>query len=378
MQVYWQMELRYGTIDENVKKRSVRDVILRERQRIPVREGRMPSGVTSLPVMFGQKRAGDLAVIAAVNDLAAQGIRTTGFSPTILLPPGTEEEFLRILMRQICRTAFSLGIDVREGCTEVTDLVSRPVVIGTASGIPISTEMKGTPFSAENKEPPFPTEIKNPPFPTGILEIPFSTENREIPFSTGDREKDGKKRDLAGMDIVMAGYAGLEGTFILADEYEEELADRFSGSLLYRIQNAKKELCIAEAAERAFFAGAGPMVSLAGGGVLAGLWELCKKTGCGMEADLPLIPLLQETIEITEYFGIDPYALQSGGGLLIAAPDGENIVRRLSECGIYSAWIGRLTGTKDKILLNGEEVRHLDRPRADSLTQVRGGSCKYH
>lgn len=352
------MELRYGTIDENVKKRSVRDVILRERQRIPVREGRMPSGVTSLPVMFGQKRAGDLAVIAAVNDLAAQGIRTTGFSPTILLPPGTEEELLRILMRQICRTAFSLGVDVREGRTEVTDLVSRPVVIGTASGIPFSAEIKENPFPAENKESFF---------PTGIPEIPFSKE---------DREKGGKKRDPAGMDIVMAGYAGLEGTFILADAYEEELSDRFSGTLLFRIQNAEKELCIAKAAERAFFAGAGPMVSLAGGGVLAGLWELCKKTGCGMEADLPLIPLLQETIEITEYFGIDPYALQSGGGLLIAAPDGEKMVRTLSECGIFTARIGRLTGTKDKILLSGEEIRHLDRPRADSLTQVRGGSCK--
>ena len=183
------MELRYGTIDENVKKRSVQDVILHERQRIPVSKGGLPSGVTSVPVVSGEKRAGELAVIAAVNDLAAQGIRTTEFFPTILLPAGTQEEFLRSLMKQICRTAFSMGIDVREGRTEVTDLVRRPVVIGTASG---------------------------------------------IPFFTSIREKDNKIQNCRGMDIVMAGFAGLEGTFILVTEYEEELTDRFSGSLLYR------------------------------------------------------------------------------------------------------------------------------------------------
>lgn len=329
MRVHRQMELRYGTIDENVKKRSVQDVILHERQRIPVSKGGLPSGVTSVPVVSGEKRAGELAVIAAVNDLAAQGIRTTEFFPTILLPAGTQEEFLRSLIKQICRTAFSMGIDVREGRTEVTDFVRRPVVIGTASG---------------------------------------------IPFFTAIREKDNKIQNFRGMDIVMAGFAGLEGTFILATEYEEELTDRFSGSLLYRIQKAETELCIAEAAERAFFAGAGPMVSLAGGGILAGLWELCRKTGCGMEVDLPMIPVLQETIEITEYFGIDPYALRSGGGLLIAARDGESLVRTLSEYGLYSVRIGRLTGAKDKILRNGEEIRHLDRPGADSLTkQCRSG-----
>ena len=87
-----------------------------------------------------------------------------------------------------------------------------------------------------------------------------------------------------------------------------------------------------------------------------------------MEADLPLIPLPQETIEITEYFGIDPYTIRSGGGLLIAAADGEKMIRTLSESGIFSVRIGRLTGTKDKILRNGEEIRHLDRPRADSLS----------
>ena len=85
LRVHRQMELRYGTIDENVKKRSVQDVILHERQRIPVSKGGLPSGVTSVPVVSGEKRAGELAVIAAVNDLAAQGIRTTEFFPTILL-----------------------------------------------------------------------------------------------------------------------------------------------------------------------------------------------------------------------------------------------------------------------------------------------------
>lgn len=114
-------------------------------------------------------------------------------------------------------------------------------------------------------------------------------------------------------------------------------------------------------------AGAGQMVSLSGGGVFAGLWELSKRTGCGMTIDLPLVPILQETIEITNYLEINPYLMRSAGCLLIAAPDGKSMAEALQAADIPAVCIGTLQDSNDKIIRNGEELRSLDRPQTDAL-----------
>ena len=45
-------------------------------------------------------------------------------------------------------------------------------------------------------------------------------------------------------------------------------------------------------------------------------------SGVGLEIDLKKIPIRQETIEICEFFDLNPYKLLSGGSLLLAAADG--------------------------------------------------------
>jgi hydrogenase maturation factor len=109
------------------------------------------------------------------------------------------------------------------------------------------------------------------------------------------------------------------------------------------------------------------MVSLSGGGFFAGLWELSKRTGCGLTIDLPLVPILQETIEITNYLEINPYLMRSAGCLLIAAHDGKKMVEALQAADIPAVCIGTLQDSNDKIIRNGEELRSLDRPQTDAL-----------
>ena len=332
------MELRYGVIDENVRKRSVEDIILHERQ--------TPAGI---PYCRGETGwEGLLAVTRAVNRLAAGQCRAGSFSPFLLLPPGTQEETLRDLYRQICRAAFASGLEVTGGYVEVTDAVNRPVVTGEMTG--------------------------------------------KTSFSQGH-----PAADPDGWDIIAAGEAGLEGTFLLVSLFPEELQKRFPMSILVRMEQVCHRLCILPAARiiagvspdgeqpACQTASAGPgdhekavrtageqpaayMVSLSAGGIFAGLWELASKTGCGLDVDLPAIPLLQETIEITDHFGINPYMMRSEGCLLAAVPDGERVVRDLRRADITASRIGVLRkNTKDKIIRSGEEIRSLDRPRTDTL-----------
>ena len=89
-----------------------------------------------------------------------------------------------------------------------------------------------------------------------------------------------------------------------------------------------------------------------------------------MDIDLQSVPLLQETIEITDFFGINPYSMRSAGSLLIAAADGNKILQRLEEQGRIAVRIGQLTAGKEKIIRNGEDVRYLDRPQTDTLASM--------
>ena len=93
-------------------------------------------------VTYSEKNAGGLSVIRAVNKLAAEKIRACTFFPVILLPPGTQENVLREIMKQICSTAFSLNVEVGQVHIEVTDAVTRPVITGSAAGISFDRLMK--------------------------------------------------------------------------------------------------------------------------------------------------------------------------------------------------------------------------------------------
>ncbi len=89
-----------------------------------------------------------------------------------------------------------------------------------------------------------------------------------------------------------------------------------------------------------------------------------------MEVDLRKIPVRQETIEICEYFDINPYNVLSGGSFLIAARDGAALAEELSHQDIPTAVIGRMTKGNDRILWNAGNKRFLDRPQRDEMYKV--------
>ena len=93
--------------------------------------------------------------------------------------------------------------------------------------------------------------------------------------------------------------------------------------------------------------------------------------GCGLQVDVKAIPIRQETVEICEFFDVNPYQIMSSGSMLIAAKDGLKVMRALQDAGIPAALIGSMTEGNDRILRNGEEIRYLDRPKPDELYRVK-------
>ena len=101
------------------------------------------------------------------------------------------------------------------------------------------------------------------------------------------------------------------------------------------------------------------------GGIFGALWEMAEASGVGLEIDLKKIPVRQETIEVCEFFGINPYQLISSGCMLMAAEDGNLLVRELEKAGIPATIIGKATA--------GERPRPFERGGAQIFGASEGG-----
>ena len=307
------MKLRYGKAGENTIDRSITKRI----SGAGIKSGEVT--MSADPVTLKVSGIGELAVYAAVNALSAEKILPESFRPVILLPEGTQEERLREIMDGICKVCRAENLVIEGGHTEVTAAVTRPVVIGTCTGTAMERG-KGN--------------ITSP-----------------------------------GAGIVMTKWAGMEAGCILAGE-KEELRDVFPETILMRLRKLGEYLSVRPEAQICAREGADCLVDLSEGGIYAALWRLSVKTRRGLRVDMASIPLLQETIELANYYDIDPYKMRSAGSLLAGTADADALVEALEGSGIPAVKIGELTEDHDKTLINDDEVRYLDLPQTDELHRI--------
>lgn len=323
-----------GKIPETVLKRSVLNQIRHRREEVILGpavgedfglidvNGEDVIVISADPVTGTPQDIGIYAVHITANDIASSGADCIGVMLTILLPENTDEAELRTLMQDaegICR---QLNIEILGGHTEVTKAVTRPVVTVTGIG-----------------------KIKK----------------KDILKTSGVKP---------GHEIVMTKWAGLEGTAILAKAKERELLSRYPAAFLDGAKRMIDYISVVSEARIAKGAGISSMHNVSEGGIFGTLWEIGAASKVGLEVDLQKIRLKQETVEICEFFDLNPYMLASGGCLLIITEHGNQMVDCLKGAGIPAAVIGRIKEGNDRIIINGEERRYLEPPKADELYKV--------
>ena len=274
------------------------------------------------PITGTGKEMGSLAVITTANDLASSGAEPVGVMLTILLPEESEEALLKEIMRDAETTCEKFHMQILGGHTEVSAAVNRPVI--SVSGV---------------------GKVK-----------------KDTMIKTGGAKP--------GMDIVVSKWIGIEGTVILAKERERELLGRYATTFIDRSKDLDAYISVLSEAAVAARSGVSAMHDITEGGIFGALWEMAEASGVGLEIDLKKIPVRQETIEICEFFGLNPYELISGGSMLMAAEDGNQLVHELEKAGIPAAVIGKAMAGNDRVLRNEEERRFLEPPKPDELYRV--------
>lgn len=174
-----------------------------------------------------------------------------------------------------------------------------------------------------------------------------------------------------GQDVVLSKWIGLQGTAVIARRNRDRLLKRYPAYLVEEAVNFDRYLSVVPEAGLAAEAGVGAMHDASEGGVLAALWELAEGAGVGLEIDMRKLPLRQETVEVCECCNVNPYELLSGGCLVMTAPDGQGLVRVLEAARIPARIVGKVTDKNSRILVNGDEIRYMDRPRQDSVYGAR-------
>jgi hydrogenase maturation factor len=131
-----------------------------------------------------------------------------------------------------------------------------------------------------------------------------------------------------------------------------------------------KYLSIIPEAATAMKSGVCGMHDVSRGGIFGALWEMASGAGVGLEIDLKKLPVKQETIEICEFFELNPYELLSGGCLIMVTGDGVALVDALSREEIPAVIVGRTTDGNDRVLWNEDEKRYLDLPKPDQIYKI--------
>ncbi|MCM1182412.1 MAG: AIR synthase-related protein [Roseburia sp.] len=172
-------------------------------------------------------------------------------------------------------------------------------------------------------------------------------------------------------DIVMTKWIGLEGTALLARRHYDALCGRYPADLVETACGFEWLLSIIPEAATAKVSDVSAVQAVREGGIFGGLWALAAGSGVGLVADLKRIPVRQETIEVCEFFDINPYELLAGGSLLMTTRDGGGLVEALAAQGIAAAVIGRTAAGNDRVVRCEEETRFLEPAKGDELFKIK-------
>lgn len=326
--------MKIGKVSEAVLKRSVLNQIHTRREEVllgaSVGEDCAAVAVaedevlvlSTDPITGTVQDIGDLAIQVTVNDLASAGAEPVGVMLTVLLPERMSEQKMRHMMEQAEAACEKVNVQIMGGHTEVTKAVTQPLI----SVVGVGKAKKGKLISTAGARP--------------------------------------------GMDIIVTKWIGMEGTSIIAKEKEAELLTHFTPSFLAQAKAFDQWLSVLPEAAVAVRYHVAAMHDVTEGGIFGALWEMAEASGVGLEIDLKKIPIRQETVEVCEYFDVNPYELISSGCMLMAAADGNTIVRELEKAGIHAVVVGKATEGNDRVLYAAKERRYLEPPKSDELYKV--------
>ena len=330
--------LKAGKLDSDLLKKIVFDKITFRRPEVLTRPGigedcavvdfgSYDCVMSTDPITAAISDIGRLSVHISCNDIASNGIEPLGSMLAVMLPVGTTEEDIEEMMRQAGEVSAKLGVEIIGGHTEITPAVNTPVIVSTAIG-----------------------------------RAPKSGSQQADQLVPGDY-------------IMITKSAGLEGSGIIACDFEEELKKVLTDAEIAEAKSLLDHVSVVTEGVAAGKVGTHGMHDVTEGGVLGAVWELCQIAGTGAEVWVDEIPVKEVTKKICSHFDIDYLRLISSGCMVIMVPPEkkEAMEKAMETVGVELSCIGVITeADKGIIMKQGTEVKPVAPPASDELYKVVG------
>jgi hydrogenase expression/formation protein HypE len=274
--------------------------------------------ISTDPITGTTEDIGYLSVMVNVNDIASSGGEAIGVMTTILLPIGTTENELLVVINGIYKGCKESNIEVMGGHTEVTDAVNRIVVTNTIVG---------------------------------------KSKNKKFVSTSGAK---------VGESVVMTKLAAIEGTSIMLKSMTQEDKNNLNIDCKSLINKLDKMLSVAIEGGVGCDFNVSSMHDITEGGVLGGCYEVAQASNVGININLDVVKILEETVKICKKFNINPYKLISSGAMLMTTSNPDKLLKKLKEHGVEATVIGIIT-EKDKTYTIQKEIYEMDEIETDEL-----------
>lgn len=330
--------LKTGKLDSDLLKKLVFDKITYRSDEVKVRPG---IGEDCAVMDFGQYECimstdpitsaindiGRLAIHITCNDIASNGVQPLGIMLAVMLPEGTTEDDVAYIMGQAADTAGSLGVEIIGGHTEITPAVKQPVIVSTAIGKTLS----GNSQSGNDMVP--------------------------------------------GDYIMMSKSVGLEGSGIIACDYEEELKEVLTEEEIAKAKSFLDLVSVVNEGVAAGTVGTHGMHDITEGGIMGAVWEMCQISHRGAQIWEDKIPMEPEVEKICKHFDINPMRLISSGSMVIVVPADKKdaMIAAMDKAGVNCNIIGRIEEESFGIMRTSDKGTFgVEPPYADEIYKVVG------
>lgn len=171
----------------------------------------------------------------------------------------------------------------------------------------------------------------------------------------------------------MYGYAGAYGVHLILDKKWEELLEKYN----YRYLSEQKRIhqMQFDIEKPDINIGDTYVYEIGKGGVHTSLYALSGELKSGLGINMKSIPIIQSTVEIAEYFRLNPYNMLSKA-YLIVCDNAEFMQEYMRDKGYKSVLIGALYEDKLKIVNDRYEEEtdngfsYINRPGKDEIYKI--------
>ena len=168
-----------------------------------------------------------------------------------------------------------------------------------------------------------------------------------------------------GEAIIVIGNIALKGTMIIAESSTAKLQTRYNEDFIERAKSCFAEEKNPDAVLQ--YLEEGMYRRAERGGIFRALWELVKDHPVGFEVDILDIPIRQETIEVCNFFDLNPYGLLSEKCLVMISGTPRLCIKNLRNAGFTASIIGEITAGNNKIINYKGGSLHLRPSKKDAI-----------